>query len=130
MQYNRLFSDYTKINFYLSANKHNSKLVKTFNVAVGKYQRWSRGHKAQSQGHTKKSEAKHSPSEDRPSRSQEQECSRPRPRTQAQVFSEKKKVFKKMFQAFFSKKRLLKFFSGNLQNFNNSKKVLSSSLRT
>ena len=42
-------------------------------------QRWSRGHKAQGQG---------SPSEDRPSRGQEQQCSRPR--TQAQVFSTKK----------------------------------------
>ena len=44
------------------------------------------------------------------------------PRTQAQVFSKKKrKVFKKVFQAISSKKRLLKFFSGDLQNFNNSK---------
>ena len=44
--------------------------------------------------------AKDSPSEDRPSRGQGQECSRPRPRlrTQAQVFS-RKKVFQKIFQA-------------------------------
>ena len=49
----------------------------------------------------KKSEAKDSLSEDRPSRGQGQEWSRPRPRTQAQAFS-KKKVFKN-------------FFSGDLQ---------------
>ena len=50
---------------------------------------------------TKKSEAKDSLSEDRPSRGQEQECSRPRPRTKdaaASVFK-KRKVFKKVFQA-------------------------------
>ena len=54
---------------------------------------------------TKKSEAKakakDSLSEDRPSRGQGQECSRPRPRTKdtaASVF-QKKKVFKKVFQA-------------------------------
>ena len=52
---------------------------------------------------TKKSEAKakDSFSEDRPSRGQGQECSRPRPRTQAQVFSKKK--------------GLQKTFSGKLQ---------------
>ena len=38
------------------------------------------------------------------------------------MFSKKKKVFKNFFQAISSKKRLLKFFSGVLQNFNNSKK--------
>ena len=43
-------------------------------------------------------------------------------RTPAQVFS-KKKVFKN----FFNEKRLPKIFSGKLRNFNNSKKVLSSS---
>ena len=48
-----------------------------------------------------KAEAKDSLSEDRPSRGQGQECSRPRPRTQPQVF--------------FKKKRLQKSFSGNLQ---------------
>ena len=48
---------------------------------------------------TKKSEAKakDSPSEDRPSWGQGQECSRPR--TQAQVFSKKQNVFKNIFQA-------------------------------
>ena len=34
---NRLSLNYTKINFYVRANKHNSKLVKNFNVAVGKH---------------------------------------------------------------------------------------------
>ena len=48
---------------------------------------------------TKKSmaKAKDSLSEDRTSRGQGQECSRPR--TQAQAFSKKKKVFKNFFQA-------------------------------
>ena len=44
----------------------------------------------------KKSEAKDSLSEDRPSRSQGQECSRPR--TQPQVFSKKKGASKKFFR--------------------------------
>ena len=53
------------------------------------YQRWSRGHKARGQGHKKKSEAKakDSLSEDRHSRGQGQECSRPRPRTKDQRWS-------------------------------------------
>ena len=41
------------------------------------YQRWSQGRKARGQGH-KKSEAKDSTYEERPSRGQGQECSRPR----------------------------------------------------
>ena len=71
----------------------------------GNEQRWSRGHRArgigQGKGHKKKSEAKDSLSEDRPSRGQEQECSRPRPRTKDTAASvlRKKKVFKKVFQA-------------------------------
>ena len=76
------------------------------------YQRWSRGHKArgQDQGH-KKSEAKDSLSEDRHSRGQGQECSRPGSRTQAQVLSKKKKkkkkkvFFTKIFQAISKKKK-------------------------
>ena len=87
----------------------------------------------------KKSEAK---AKDRPSRSLGQECSRPWPRTKdtsSNVFPKKvfekifqaiskKKIFKNFFQAFSNKKRLLKFFfSGDLPNFNYSKKVLSSS---
>ena len=77
-------------------------------------QRWSRGHKARGQGHKKKSEAKDSLSEDRHSRGQGQECSRPRPRTKdtsasalqkkrsSQKFfrrSPQKNVFQKIFQA-------------------------------
>ena len=68
--------------------------------------------------------AKDSPSEDRTSRGQGQECSRPRPRTQAASVLQKKKVFKNFFFNFsgdLQKKDLQKFFSGNLQNFNNSK---------
>ena len=56
----------------------------------------------------KKSEAKakDSLSEDRYSRGQGQECSRPRTKdTQAQVLSKKKKVFTKIFQAISKKKR-------------------------
>ena len=70
---------------------------------------------------TKKSEAKDSLSKDRHSRGQGQECSRPRPRTQAQVLS-KKKVFTKIFQAISTKKRFPEKFSSAPQNFNNSKK--------
>ena len=76
---------------------------------------------------TKKSEAeakaKDSLSEDRHSRGQGQECSRPRPRTKDASASalQKKKVFTKIFQAISTKKRFLKNFSSAPQNFNNSK---------
>ena len=53
----------------------------------------------------KKSEAKDSLSEDRPSRGQGQECSRPSPRTKDTAAS------------VFQKKGLQKSFSGNLQLF-------------
>ena len=43
--------------------------------------------------------------------------------------SPKKKVFKNFFQAFSSKTRFLKFFSGDLQNFNNSKKMLKNHIK-
>ena len=81
-----------------------------------------------------KSEGKDSLFEGRPSRGQGQECSRPRPRTQAQVFSKKKvlknffqaiskkNVFKIFFLAFSSKKRLLKFFFRRSTNFQQFKK--------
>ena len=71
----------------------------------------------------KKSEAKDSLSEDRHSRGQGQECSRPKARTKdtrAQVLS-KKKVFTKIFQAISTKKRFPKNFSSASQNFNSSK---------
>ena len=48
---------------------------------------------------TKKSEAKDSLSEDRPSRCQGQECSRPRTKDTAASVLQKKKVFKKVYQA-------------------------------
>ena len=77
----------------------------------------------------KKFEAKNNPSEDRFSRGQEQECLRSR--TQAQVFSKRsskfffrrspKKGLQKFFQAISKKKVFKNFFSGDLQNFNNSK---------
>ena len=93
----------------------------------------------------KKSEAnakaKDSHSEDRHFWGQGQECSRPRPRTKntsasalkkKTVFTKifqaiskktknKKRVFTKIFQAISKKKRLPKNFSGDPQNFNNSK---------
>ena len=71
----------------------------------------------------KKSEVKvkDSPTEDRPSRGQGQECSRPRPRTKDTSASvlQKKKVFRKIFRRSGKKKKgkgLHKNFSGNLQN--------------
>ena len=87
----------------------------------------------------KKPEAKDSPSEDRPSCGQGQECSRPRPRTKdtsASVLQKKKKVFKKIvqaiskkqkrlqnfFQTFSSNKRLLKFFFRQSTKFQQFKK--------
>ena len=72
---------------------------------------------------TKKSEAKDSLSEDRHSRGQGQECSRPRPRTKDTSASalQKKKVFTKIFQAISTKKRFPKKFLSAPQNFNNSK---------
>ena len=64
-------------------------------------QRWSRGHKArgQGQGH-KKIRGQGQPFEDRTSRGQGQECSRPRPRTKdtgASVLPKKKKMSSKIF---------------------------------
>ena len=85
----------------------------------------------------KKSEAKakDSLSEDRHSRGQGQECSRPRTKdTSASALQKKKglhenfvgdvkkkKVFTKIFQAISTKKRFPKNFSSASQNFNNSK---------
>ena len=70
----------------------------------------------------KKSEAKDSLSEDRHSRGQGQECSRPRTKdTSASALQKKKKVFTKIFQAISTKKRFPNNFSGAPQNFNNSK---------
>ena len=67
--------------------------------------------------------AKNSLSEDRHSRGQGQECSRPRPRTKDTRASalQKKKVFTKIFQAISTKKRFPKNFSSAPQNFNYSK---------
>ena len=80
----------------------------------GYHQRWSRGHKARGQGPKKKSEAQDSLSEDRTSRGQAQECTRPRPRTKDTSASALlKKIF---FQAISKKKRSSqKFFKQSLQ---------------
>ena len=87
-----------------------------------KYQRWSRGPKArgQGQGHKKKkSEAKDSLSEDRHSRGQRQECSRPRTKdTNASVLQ--KKVFKIFFQVISTKNGLEKIFSHPSTKFKHS----------
>ena len=73
---------------------------------------------------TKKSEAKakDSLSEDRHSRRQGQECSKPRPSTKKTSTSaiQKKKVFTKIFQAISKRKRFPKNFSSAPQNFNDS----------
>ena len=114
---------------------YSSEVVNVFIIrsALNHYhnQRWSRGHKA------REAKAKDSLFEDRLSRDQKQECSRPR--TQAQVFSKKekrsskkkvssdlKKGYKKIFRQT-SKKGVQKIYSGDLQNFHNSKIVRSSS---
>ena len=67
--------------------------------------------------------AKDSLSEDRHSRGQGQECSRPRPRTKDSSASalQKKKGLHKNFSGDLHKKRFPKNFSSAPQNFNNSK---------
>ena len=79
----------------------------------------------------KKSEAKDSLSEDRHSRGQGQECSRPRPRTKdtSQVLSKTKKVFTKIFQAISPKKRFPKNFSSDLHKILTIQKIVLSSSR-
>ena len=57
-----------------------------------------------------------------------QECSRPRTQT-ANVLQKKKEVFKQIFQAI-SKNDLTKIFSGDLQNFNDSKNSVVLELKT
>ena len=111
-------------------------------IIYSTYHRWSRGHKArgQGQGHKKNPRPRPRPktafprtntleAKDRNARGQGQG-----PRSQAQVLSKKdlhknfsgdlqikKKVFTKIFQAFFTKKCFPKNFSSASQNFNNSK---------
>ena len=94
------------------------------------YQRWSRGHKAQGQGHKKNPRPRPRTAfprtdtleaKDRNARGQGQG-----PRTQAQVLSKKKKkkkkkAFREIFQAISTKKRFPKNFSNTPQNFNNLK---------
>ena len=64
----------------------------------------------------KKSEAKDSPSEDRPSR----KSSRPRIKETRRKCSPKKKRRQNFFSGDLQKRGLKNFFSGHLQNFNNS----------
>ena len=79
-----------------------------------------------------KTKAKDSLSEDRHSRGQGQECSRPRPRTKDTSASalQKKKVFTKIFKAISTTKRFPKNFSSAPQNFNNSKNSAALEPRT
>ena len=92
-------------------------------VLWGYYQRWSRGHKARGKAKDKKkskTKAKDSPSEDRLSWGQRQECSRPRTQTSS-VFKKTTNVLNYIFSGDLQKKGLQKFFSSSLQNFNVSK---------
>ena len=101
--------------------------------AVCTNQRWSRGHNARGQGPQKnprprpktpkKSEAKakDSISENRHSRGQGQECSRPRTKDTCASALQKKKGLPKNFSSDLHKKRFPKNFSSAPQNFNNSK---------
>ena len=91
----------------LRTASHNSKFIDFYKKKEGKCQRWSRGHKArgQGQGHKKIPKPRPRPrtafprteplkAKDRNARGQGQG-----PRTQAQVFSKKKKkVFKNFFR--------------------------------
>ena len=93
-------------------------------VAPTNHQRWSRGHKAwgqrQGQGH-KKSKAKDSPCEDRPSRGQGQGRTGMVKDLGHRRNCSQKKVFKKFFQAFSQKEtKGLQFF---FQAISNKKKV-------
>ena len=79
-----------------------------------------------------KAKAKDSLSEDRHSRGQGQECSRPRPRTKdtsVRALQKKKKVFTKIFQAISKKKGLHKNFSGDLHKKTFSKKFFKRSTK-
>ena len=104
-------------------------MASTPGLENGKRQWWRREHKARDQGQDhKKSEAKDCPFEDRPSRGQEQECSRPRTKdTGASV--PKKKIFKNFFLAISNKKKDLRtIFSGDFQK-RKTKKVFANFLR-
>ena len=106
-------------------------------------QRWSRGHKArgQGQGHKKirgQGQPFRGQTLSRPrtgmleakDQGHKLKCS-PKKKVFAKIFQaiskKKRKVFTKIFQAIPTKKRFPKNFSSAPQNFNNSKKVLSSS---
>ena len=99
------------------------------------FQRWSRGHKARGQGHQKNPRPRPRTAfprtdtleaKDRNARGQGQG-----PRTQAQVLSnKKKKIFTKIFQAIFKKKKgLQKNFSGDLHKNTFSKKFFKRSTK-
>ena len=85
-------------------------------------QRWSRGHKARGQGHKKNPRPRPRTAFPRTNalKAKDRNARGQGPRTQAQVFSNKKKVFTKLFQAISTKKRFPKNFSSAPQNFNNS----------
>ena len=94
-------------------------------LSIGSLEVRSKLYRGQGQGHKKKSEAKDSPSEDRPFRGQGQECSMPRPRTNNTSVSVLRKGLQKFFSGDLKKKKkregLHKNFSGAPQNFNNKK---------
>ena len=101
-------------NVYASLARQDSNIINHMTARIThKRQRWSQGHRArdQGQGHKKcGAKAKDSPSEERPSRGQGQECSKPRPRTtdtSASVLQKKRE--KKVFKTFFRRSPKTKF---------------------
>ena len=111
------FSDFQTISdsIVTKINQKDMHLIKSVQT------RWKQ-HKAEVESRTqKKSKAKDSLSEDRHSRGQGQECSRPR--TRAQVLFKEKKGFHKNFLGDFQKKKsLYKNFSSDLHKTTFSKK--------
>ena len=97
-------------------------------LADDDYLRWSRGHKARGQGHKKNPRPRTALPRTDPLEAKDRNARDQGSRTQAQVFSEKKKrSSKKCFRRSPVKTPSKIYFSGDLRNFNNSKKLLSSS---
>ena len=124
MGYIKRFKPITSdILFHVNAKKKLAKCIQSngMRLLIPEVESRTQGSRPRTQ---KKSKAKDSLSEDRHSRGQGKECSRPRPRTKdtsASALHKKKKVFTKIFQAISTKKRFPKKFSSALQNFNNAK---------
>ena len=130
-------------NFY-GNRKHCIKIAtlyaKEFHKSKDILQRWSQGHKArgQGQGHKKKQDqgqghkkkktkAKDNPSDDRPSRGQGQECSRPRTKDTSASVLQKKRSSQKFFRRSPEKNDFQKIFQALHKLLTIRKIVLSSS---